>query len=66
MIIADVLIFLIEKGPGRTEVELAEAIFGSGAYQQRVNQDCHMLADASRIVRRGQGGPVDPFRYYPA
>jgi hypothetical protein len=65
MTMADVLIFLVEKAPGRTETELAEAIYGSGAYQQNVNEDCRMLADAGRIARRGHGVPDDPFRYFP-
>jgi hypothetical protein len=66
--IIDALAFLIEKGPGRTEKELAEAIYASGdqAYQQHVNQDCRRLADANQVQRRGGGGPRDPFRYYPA
>jgi hypothetical protein len=63
--IMDVLAFLIEKGPGRTEAELAEAIFGSAGYQQRVNQDCAMLDRRGIVDRRGAGGPADPFRYYP-
>jgi hypothetical protein len=61
----DVLEFLIEKGPGRTEAELAEAIFAQGAYQQKVNQDCRMLADRGAVERRGFGGSSDPYRYYP-
>ncbi len=66
--ISEALVFLVEKGPGRTEAELAEAIYGPGpqAYQQHVNQDCRMLADARKIERRGAGGPADPFRYFPA
>lgn len=62
--IADVLLFLIEKGPGRTEAQLAEAIFGSRAYQQRVNQDCQLLVNKGSVERRGQGGPSDPFKYF--
>lgn len=61
----DVLLFLIGKGPGRTQSELAEAIFGDMAYQQRVNQDCHLLADRGLVEQRGAGGPSDPYRYYP-
>ena len=63
--IIDVLRFLIEKGPGRTESQLAEAIFGASAYQQRVNQDCSLLESLGHVERRGQGGPSEPFRYYP-
>lgn len=63
----DVLIFLIEKCPGRSEQQLSEAIFGSkgNGYQQRVNQDCRMLADRGEVERRGNGGPTDPYRYFP-
>ena len=58
-----VLEYLIQKGPDRTEKQLAEAIHGLGANQQLVNQDCRMLADRGRIERLGDGGPNDPFRY---
>jgi hypothetical protein len=61
----DVLDYLIEKGPGRTEVELSAAIHGFGASQQRVNQDCVMLTNAGKVERRGEGGVTDPYRYYP-
>jgi hypothetical protein len=62
--LSDVLLFLIEKGPGRTEAQLAEAIYAGKAYQQRVNQDCRLLVDRGRITRRGDGGPSDPYKYY--
>ena len=62
--IAEVLLFLIEKGPGRTETQLAEAIFDSRAYQQRVNQDCQLLVSTGAVERRGAGGQSDPFKYY--
>lgn len=61
----DVIEFLIGKCHGRTEMDIAEAIFGKSAYQQSVNQDCHMLADAGIVERRGSGGQSDPFKYYP-
>ena len=62
--IADVLLFLIKKGPGRTEDELAEAIFGQASYQQRVNGHCRMLVTQRLVERRGCGGAKDPFRYF--
>ena len=62
--IADVLVFLIENGPGRTEEQLAEAIFGAAGYQQRVNQDCRLLVGQGKIERRGSGGPSDPYCYF--
>jgi hypothetical protein len=61
----DVVKYLIEKGPGRTQRELSEAIFGTGGYQQRVNVECDMLARQGAVEVRGSGGPSDPFRYYP-
>jgi hypothetical protein len=62
--IADVLVFLIENGPGRTEAELAEAMFGKHGYQQQVNGDCNLLVNRGIIERRGTGGPSDPYRYH--
>ena len=61
----DVIEYLISKYPGRTEIEISQAIFGDNAYQQSVNQDCRMLARNGKIERRGQGGQSDPFKYYP-
>jgi hypothetical protein len=63
--IGDTLRFIIESGPGRTEVQLADAIFGREGYQQRVNGDCRLLESRGVIERRGSGGPTEPFRYYP-
>lgn len=61
--ISDVLLFLIENGPGRTETELAQAIFGRDGYQQRVNSDCIMLLNRGLVERRGEGGPSGAYRY---
>jgi hypothetical protein len=66
LVLIDVILFLVESCPGRTEAQIAEAIFGSKAYQQRVNPDCRRLVDMGQIERRGFGGPGDPFKYYPA
>ena len=60
----EVVEFLMEKGPGRTETELAAAIFGPEGYQQRVNTDCNLLVNGGRVERRGSGGPADPYRYF--
>ncbi len=62
---ADVITFLVLKGPGRTERELAMAIHGNNAYQQQVNQDCQMLVRQGKVGRHGHGGPADPYRYFP-
>lgn len=66
MTLADTLNFLIGNGPGRTEAQLAEAIFGAEGYPQRVNGDCRLLESRGHVERRGAGGPNDPYRYYPA
>ena len=63
--IREVLLFLIENGPGRTERQLAEAIFGCKAYQQRVNSDCQVLLSRGLVERRREGGPSDPYVYFP-
>jgi hypothetical protein len=60
----DVVQYLIGQGPGRTAVELAQAIHGPLGYQQNVNQECEMLTHAGRVERRGAGGPTDPYRYF--
>lgn len=62
---ADRLFRLIQRHPGKTEMELAKAIFGPRAYQQRVNSDCHFLISRGLVERRGMGGRWDPFRYFP-
>ena len=62
----DVLRYLIENGPGRTEVELARAIHGDRATQQMVNQDIALLIGRGVVVRKGDGGPLDPYRLFPA
>ncbi|MDA9493245.1 hypothetical protein XI08_30100 [Bradyrhizobium sp. CCBAU 11361] len=56
MIKIDVLQFLIEKGPGRTELELARAVHGDKGYQQQVNQDLSLLLGRGTVEKRGQGG----------
>jgi hypothetical protein len=66
MIKLDVLQYLIEKGPGRSEAELARAIYGERATQQMVNQDVALLIGRGSIDRKGGGGPSDPFRLFPA
>ena len=64
--ISDVLLFLIKNGPGRNETELAEAIFGKGGYQKRVNSDCNLLLIQGKVERQGAGGQLDPYRHFPS
>ena len=56
---------LVQRRPGMTELEIAKAIYGPSAVQQRVNQDCRLLLERGEIERRGAGGRSDPFVYYP-
>ena len=60
----EVLKFLVESGPNRTQVELAKAIHGRAGYQQQVNQDCEILVSRGLVARGGSGGPGDPYRYH--
>jgi len=59
--IAQAIEVIVRHRPGVTEREIAEAIFGENAYQQRVNTDCRLLADLGYIRREGDR----PFRYFP-
>jgi hypothetical protein len=52
----DMLQYLIQKGPGRTELELARAIHGDKAYSQSINTYCVMLVIEGKAERRGAGG----------
>lgn len=66
MIKQDIIRALVLKGPGRTERQLARAIYGERGYQQLVNSDCELLVRRGQLERRGVGGVFDPFRYYPS
>jgi hypothetical protein len=61
----DVLLYLIEKGPGRTEVQLSDALFGGGGEPTRVMQDLRDMAERGWVMQRGRGSEDDPYRYYP-
>ena len=54
---------LVKRSPGLTEAEIADELFKSDGYQQRVNSVCRELIAQGRISRRGRGGPAEPFRY---
>ena len=54
---------LIRKKPGMTGREIAEALYGKHAPQQRVNPDCRMLVSLGLVERGGVGGPGDPYVY---
>lgn len=61
---ADGLLFLTRNGPGRTERELAKAYYGPRGIQQSVNQEIAILVRQGKLVKRGKGGPADPYRIY--
>lgn len=63
MTVADDIESLIRRKPGLSEIEIAEALFGASAYQQRVNSTCRRLIAEGRIARSGDGGIAEPFRY---
>jgi len=62
--LSEVLVFLIEQGPGRTETELADAI-GDRGLEHQISAECRRLADQGKVRRRGTGSLFDPFTYYP-
>lgn len=56
---------LVQRRPGMTEVEIAKALYGTSAVQQDVNSECRSLESLGLIERRGESGPVDPYRCHP-
>ena len=61
----DVLLYLVENEPGRSASELAQAIYGDGSTELRVQQDVMRLVSSGEIERRGLGTLTDPHSYYP-
>ena len=57
---------LIRDRPGLTATELARALYGDDGYHERVGGACRALVQDGKVERRGNGGPGDPFTYYPA
>ena len=64
-LLIDHLVSFIRHHPGHTATQIAEALLGPAGYHQRVGNLLRLLSEAGRIERRGQGGPGDPFKYYP-
>jgi hypothetical protein len=61
----DVLLFLVENRPGRSALELSQAIYGDEAGELGVQQDLGRLVSSGEIERRGIGSRRDPHSYYP-
>ena len=60
---AERIIEQVARSADLTEYELAVLLFGKEGYQQRVNSTCRCLVAGGTLIRRGQGWPLDPFRY---
>lgn len=57
------ILSVLKGGDERSARSIATSIFGSKAQQSRVNQDCGLLVKQNKLIRSGQGGQNDPFRY---
>lgn len=62
--LADLLQLLIGYGPGRTDVELAQAVYGSGVEKRSVMLTLQLLEARSMVTREGDGSPEQPYRYF--
>ena len=60
----DILLYLIENGPGRSALELAQAIYGEEGTELRVQQDLVRLVSSGEIERRGTGSLTAPHSYH--
>lgn len=65
IILRQVVLYLIEKGPGRTEDELVEAVYNQPVSKHPVSQQCLVLTDQNLILRLGSGDDDHPYRYFP-
>jgi hypothetical protein len=61
----DVLLYLIENAPGRSEMELSQAMYGDASSHLRVQQDLARLVSSGEIERRGIGSLTNSHSYYP-
>lgn len=62
--LSDLILEAVRNRPGMTELEIAKAIYGPAAVQQRVNSDCRLLVGRKLLERRGSGGRLDPYVYH--
>jgi hypothetical protein len=62
--LADRILEVVAEQPGITDRWLADALFGRGSAQQRVNGECRRLADQKKIIRRKRDdGLIGNFLY---
>ena len=64
MLVDDVETIIIDN-PGLTAREIAEKLFGSDGYQERVDAACRRLIEQKRVRRHGEGHAGKPYRYHP-
>ena len=64
MALDDRIIQVVGERPGLTELEIAKALLGKDAYQQKVNKKCRKLVADKILERRGPGEGNTPFRYH--
>ena len=57
---------IVRTRPGLSAKQIAGALFGLDGYGERVRSACQALHHSGRIERTGEGGPGDPFRYFPS
>jgi len=56
----------IQARPGLTATQIAQELFGTHGYGERVRTLCQALHAAGRVRRLGDGRPGNPYRYYSA
>lgn len=61
--VADRILEVVAKKPHMTEADIARAIYGPKATQQRVNPHCRKLVESGALIRQGSGGSGDAFTY---
>jgi hypothetical protein len=58
--LGDTILFIVERRPGLSDDDLAEAIYGRRE-QQLVNSECRYLETCGRIERRQNGPRIGNF-----
>lgn len=61
----EVLAYLIRMGPGRTEADLAMALYGAAAQPQNISKDFDILVREGWVERKHNGSNKDSCRYFP-
>ncbi|MHC2338195.1 hypothetical protein ACVIW0_007484 [Bradyrhizobium sp. USDA 4454] len=64
MTVADDILREMWGKAGLTAAAIAELLSDDETQIERVSPVCHRLVENGRLVRRGRGGPSDPFTYH--